>query len=114
MSFELSGTGSGREDPFSVTTRIETEIRPYVGIFAVLLFWYQQTVSIDTTNKSDTDYNEITIHLRGRPEMPGCVAIDETFVIPRLAPHDSDTRTFRYKRKIDCRYSLFPEVISYR
>jgi hypothetical protein len=114
MISELSGTGSERGSPFSVTVRIGTELRPYVGIFAVLLFWYQQTVSIDTTNNSDTVYNEITIHLRGRPEMQGCDAIDETFMIPRLAPHDSDMRTFWYKRKIDCRYSFFPEVVSYR
>ena len=114
MNAELSGSGSGREGPFSVTVRIETELRPYVGIFAVLLFWYRQTVSIDTTNNSDRIYTEITIHLRGRPEMQECEVIDVTFTIPRLASHDTDTRTFGYKRKIDCRYSFFSEVVSYR
>ena len=114
MSTGLSGTGSGREGPFSVTVRIESELRPYVGIFAVLLFWYRQTLSIETTNNSDTAYNDITIHLRGRPEMQGCEVIDETFMIPRLAPHDTDTRTFRYKRKIDCPYSFSTEVVSFR
>jgi hypothetical protein len=114
MSPSSSGTGPGREHPFSVTTRIETEMRPYVAIFAVLLFWYQQTVSVDTTNDSDSVRSEVTIHLRGTPEMPGCHAIDEIFIIPRLAPHDTETRIFRYRRKLDCPYSFLTEVVSYR
>jgi hypothetical protein len=114
MSSELSGTGSGRENPFSVTVRIETELRPYVGIFAVLLFWYQQRVSVDTTNNTEAAFYEIMIYLRGRPEMPGCEEVEETFVIPRLVPHDTDTRVFLYKRKVDCPYSFSTEVVSFR
>ena len=114
METPLSVAGHERENPFSVTVRIETEVLPYVGIFAVLLFWYRQTVSIDTTSNSDAVHNEITIKIHGTPEMPECDAIDETFVIPRLAPHDTDTRKFRYKRKMDCRYSVLSEVVSYR
>jgi hypothetical protein len=114
MSSSSSGTGSGREKPFSVTVRIENEIRPYVGVFAVLLFWYQQKVFVDITNNSDAVVNEITLHLHGQSVMPGCEPVDETFVIPRLAPHDTDTRVFLYKRKVDCPYSFSTEVVSFR
>lgn len=110
----MNALSHAREDSFSITVRIGTEVRPYVGIFAVFLFWYQQTVYVDTTNNSDTVHNDITIHLRGVPETAGCEAIDETYVIPRLAPNDTETRVFRYKRKTDCQYSFSPDVVSYR
>jgi hypothetical protein len=114
MSSSSSGTGSAKENPFSVTIRVETDLMPYTGIFAVLLFWYQQKVFVDTTNNSDSVHSEVTIHLCGRPEIQGCQAIDETFMIPRLGPHDTDTRTFQYKRKVNCRYLFSPEIVSYR
>jgi hypothetical protein len=114
MSPPLSGSGYGEENSISVTVRTETELRPYVGIFAVLLFWYLQKVSVDTTNNSDTVFSEITIRFRGKPDSDGCEPIDEKFVIPRLGPHDTDTRVFRYKRKADCPYSFSTEVVSSR
>jgi hypothetical protein len=114
MDHPSPGSGYNEEKSLSVTVRTETDLRPYVGVFAVLLFWYRQKVSVDTTNYSGTVFNDIMVHFRGEPEMNGCDPIDEMFVIPFLAPHDTDTRVFSYKRKVDCAYSFSAEVVSYR
>jgi hypothetical protein len=102
------------DPPFSVTTGIETEIRPYVGVSAVFLYWYLRIVSISVTNDSEEPRTAITVRLAGSPGVPECEAIEETFVIPFLGPHDTDTRVFRYQQKMDCPYDLKGEIVSYR
>jgi hypothetical protein len=104
---------SGRP-PFSITTRIETEIRPYVGVSAVFLYWYLKIVSVAITNDSDVPHSSIHVHLKGVSGVPECEAIEETFIIPFLGPHDTDTRVFRSRHKMDCPYDLSGEIISYQ
>lgn len=110
----MNSLSNVKKDPFSITVRVDTEVRPYVGIFAVFLFWYQQTVSVDATNNSARTYRDITVHLQGMPETQGCDTIDETYVIPLLAPNDRETRVFRYKRQTNCQYLFSTDIISCR
>lgn len=105
---------TGEHPPFSINTGIETEVRPYVAVSAVFLFWYLKIVSIAITNDSAVPHSTITVHLTGFSEAQGCQPIEETYVVPYLGPHDTDTRTFRYKHKQDCMYSLSGEIISYQ
>jgi hypothetical protein len=105
---------SGNRPPFSITTGIETEVRPYVAVSAVFLYWYLKIVSIAITNDSEEPRSTITVRLTGSSENQRCEAIQETYVVPYLGPHDTDTRVFRYKRKQDCPYSLSGEIISYQ
>jgi hypothetical protein len=100
--------------PFSITTRTETEIRPYVGVSAVFLYWYLKIVSVAITNNSDASHSLIHVRLNGMSGISECGAIQETFVIPFLGPHDSDTRVFHYKHKMDCPYDLTGEIVSYQ
>jgi hypothetical protein len=104
----------GDHPPFSITTGIETEIRPYVAVSAVFLFWYLKIVSIAITNDSDEPHSTITVRLTGSSEVPGCEAIEETFIVPYLGSHDTDTRVFQYQHKQDCPYALSGEIVSYQ
>jgi hypothetical protein len=99
---------------FSITTRIETEIRPYVAVSAVFLYWFLKIISIAITNDSDTSHSMIHVSLNGMSRVPECEAIEETYVVPFLGPHDTDTRVFHYKRKHDCSYDLTGEIVSYQ
>jgi hypothetical protein len=111
---ELTGETRKSNPPFSIETGIETEIRPYVGVSAVFLYWYLRIVSISVTNDSEEPHTAITVRLAGSPGVPECEAIEETFVIPFLGPHDTDTRVFRYQQKMDCPYDLKGQIVSYR
>jgi len=103
----------GVHAPFSITTGIETEIRSYVAVSAVFLYWYLKIISIAITNNSDEPHSMITVRLTGSSEVPGCDTIEETFVVPYLGPHDTDTRVFQYQHKQDCPYALSGKIVSY-
>jgi hypothetical protein len=105
---------TGDDLPFFITTGIETEIRPYVGISSMFLYWYLKIVSITITNDSEEPHSTITVCLTGSSEAQGCEAIEETYFVPYLGPHDTDTRIFHYKHKQDCPYSLSGKIISYQ
>jgi hypothetical protein len=102
----------GDHRPFIIRTEIETEVRPYVAVSAVFLYWYLKIVSIGITNDSDVPHSNVTVRLSG--EAQECEAIDETFVVPFLGPHDTVTRVFRYQRKQDCPYILSGEILSFQ
>jgi len=105
---------NGDHPPFSITTGIETEVRPYVAVSAVFLFWYLKIVSIAIRNDSEVPHSTITVRLTGLSDAQGCETIEEIYVVPYLGPHDADTRVFRYKHRQDCAYILSGEIISYQ
>lgn len=109
----LSENSHEEGSPFSITVRIDTTVQPYVALFAVLLFWYLKKVTITVTNTSTAPHLAVSIRLSGSTGSADCPGIEETYVIPRLGPHDTDTRTFSYKRKQDCSYLLSGEIVSY-